>query len=283
MVARLDPSPRSLSGLESGSALLAVLALVAALSPTLVELGRHLAAEPATRYALLFPLLLVRAAHREEPATRSRAGYALLVAGLALELLGFAGGMPKLGRPGLPLAVIGLCRALGLASWRTSLLALWIVPVPYGVCGLVSPALELLWYGAASGLVNTAAGAGLALGPSRDFLFEVTGRAGVLAVRPWESGVPLAVLLAGIAWYAGRLRAAPVGPALRRAAWAAGVGLLLQAPIVVATVALLAGGHVAAAGAVRDHAFWLVAAGGLVWAERGAVPARAASSRWEPA
>jgi hypothetical protein len=283
VAARLDPRSGSRSRSEPRRNVLAVAALVAAVSPTLVELARQLVAEPATRYALLFPMLLVRAARHEKEATPSRAGYALLAAGLALELLGFGGGMPKLARPGLPLAVIGLCLALGLASWRTSLLALWIVPVPYAVCSLVSPGLELLWYDGAVGLVNAVTGAGLAIAPSRDFLFDVVAGAGTLAVRSWEGGLPLAALLAGLGWYAGRLQGATAGRGLRKAGLAGVVGLLLQAPIVAVSVALLAAGEVGAAGAVRDHAFWLVAAGGLLWAERAAVPAAAAASRWEPA
>lgn len=266
-------------------------ALAAALSPTLVELTRHWVAEPVPRYALLFPLLLVRAAMREAPARPARTGYLLLAAGLALELVAMGGGMPKLARPGVPLAVVGLCRALGLASWSTSLLALWILPVPLAVCSLVSP-LERLWFGAAAAVV----GGGLALEPAREATLHVVGAAGTLAVRPWDGGVPLAVLAAGLGWYAALLARAEGGRPrfLRRAGGAALVGLALQGPVALLAVALLAAGHAGAAQAVQHHAIWALAAGGLVWAEasgrraaaanaRPSVPAERLSSRWEGA
>jgi hypothetical protein len=272
----VDPTPRA----RPAAAGLAALALAAALSPVLVELARHLAAEPAARYVLLFPPLFARAAARDlrgGSASRGRGGWLLLGAGLALELLAFGGGMPKLARPALPLAVIGLCRALGLCAPRTALLAIFFVPVPYAACSFASPALERLWFGAAVALLRPA-GAEVAIEASRDFLFDVAGAGGSLAVRSWDGGLPLAVLAAGLAWY-GSL---PAG-SLRRTGLAALAGLGLQAPIALAAVALLAAGHAGAGAAVRDHAFWAVALVGLVCAERAVGPARAPAARWESA
>ena len=100
------------------------LALIICFSPVLVDLARHLVAEPWALYVLLFPPLLARCAVCEGPDARSvRMGAVLLALSLAVELVAVGGGLVRLGRLGLPLGVIGVSRAFGLLSLRTALLS----------------------------------------------------------------------------------------------------------------------------------------------------------------
>src|SRR5262245_16270637 len=81
-------------------------ALTIALSASWVDLATHGIAEPWARPAALFPFLFVAAALRDRRRERPRrSGALLVVAGLALSLFAVGGGLDRLGRPGIPIAM----------------------------------------------------------------------------------------------------------------------------------------------------------------------------------
>lgn len=229
-----------------------------ALSPLLVDLARHLGAEPWARYAALFGPLLLWAAWSDPLRSPPRAdGLLWLAAGVALAFVAVGGGMPRLGRPAIPLAVVGLARLLGRPSPARALLALWIVPVPT-VLTRAAPQLQI----ALGELVERWAG-GLRLERAGDHVSLVAAQ-GALPLLPSDGGIPLAALLAGLAWYGAARRggslAQAAGQALRWAPWA----LPIQVLALALAVGLLQIGQPAAARAWLDHGVWaLVAAVGL--------------------
>lgn len=216
-------------------------ALSIGLSPVLYEWGAHLRAEPATRYALIFPLLLlaaVRRAPRERPWLRR--GLPWLAAAAIVEVLAFMGGVPRYGRLALPLGVIGWLRASGLAPLPVALLAVWLVPVPRfaGQLGFGAPAR--LW----SAWANA----------------WLPGSGDALALDPWDSGLRLIALLAGIGWFAGLRRQPRLGAAAGRAALYGLAGVPAQALGVLVAAALLAAGASGASLAWRVHGLWMASA-----------------------
>lgn len=242
----LDPS-------RPGRAVLLFAALGFALSPVLLDLGRHVLAEPWARYAAVFPLLLAWAALREPGLRRAtRWGWALVAASLALELVAVGGGVARFARPAVPLAVVGLCRALGLASWRGSLLALWIVPIPHFFLLRAGLPLAEAW-GAICEAGFGALAVGLALEPRGDGL-ALLGAGGALALGSEDGGFALAAALSGVGWLSGVL----VGAGWLRCAQEAIVhalsALLLQLLAVAVAASALAAGAAGFAG-------WLLATG----------------------
>lgn len=220
-------------------------AIAVALSPVLRDLGAHVIAHPWAGYCAVFPVLLVLAAGHWRRRDRPRGdGYLLLAAGLVIELVGIGGGIDRLARPALPLGVIGLARLLGRPPLAVALLALGMVPVPTfvlrPVAGMVGPAL--------AGLTAIACGSlGLSLRAQGATLTSVSG---AIELGDGDTGVPLAVLLAGLGWYAGLRRASvdlpphgsqsllrqSAGTALRWAPWAVPIqiGAVLAAGMVLA-------------------------------------------------
>lgn len=257
------------------------LALALGFSPALVELARHLLAAPIDRYALLAPILLLLAvrAEREHEARPRRDGWPLLVLGVGLELAGIAVDTDSAMRLGLALGVVGMARRLGRPSWRASVLALGVVPLPVSLLDLASPELEevLAWAAAradsALGLPVAAAGSAL----RADAL--------LLPLRSDHSGLPLAWVCAELAWFAGhRLRwsvRASVSAVL-----AAGLAAFpIQLLVVTAAGAALALGAPEPARALLDGAWLAVAAALLLAILRAAAgpgpraPGRARTSR----
>ena len=122
------------------------LGVAGAFSPVLVDLLRHCAEEPWARYVLVFiPLLAVCVRQSQAGARASADGYLWLLVGILIELVAIRANAIRMARPGLALAVIGLCRGFGLASLPASVLAFWLVPVPSMILALLSPDLEMLW------------------------------------------------------------------------------------------------------------------------------------------
>jgi hypothetical protein len=247
-----------------GSKWLPWIALALAFSPVLLELGEHLASEPWTRYAALFPLLLARAAaaapRRPEA---SASGYAWIAAGAAVEIAGVGGGIPRFARPGLALAVIGLCRARGIADLRVAALALWMIPLPSTALGAASPALETAllrpaaWLGRSAGLAERSEPPGLA------------GADGALLLQPPDGGLPLAALLSGLGWYAALRAGEGTRAGLARAAGLGIAAFPLQALALVVGAGVLALGAPRAAELALRPGLWpLAAAAGVLWAER---------------
>jgi hypothetical protein len=177
------------------------LGLLVAFSPVLANLLQHLEEEAWARYVLVFPFLLALCIARYPSRLRASAlGYVALTLAILIELVAIGGSTMVWARPALPLAVIGLCGAFGLASTRTALLACWLIPVPHRVLRMLSPQLETCLLRPLTGLLD-ALGAELRLEDSR-----VLATGFELEVFDFDGGLTLAALLAGLGWYAGLRR-----------------------------------------------------------------------------
>ena len=237
--------------------LLVGLALVFGLRAALFEWARHLAAEPATAYALVFPLLLL-AAGRRVPATPPDRGAGLLwiAAAMAIELVAVGGDVPRLGRLAIPLGVIGFLRFTGSAALAPAALAFFIVPVPHALAALAP--LEEVWRAFAEFLLGPA-------GPA-------------LRLDAWDSGARLIALFAGLGWYADARKGGSWPGAFRRGAQLAMLGLPVQLAAVIAAVALAQAGASEFARAFLTHGIWILCAIATVAAleigRKSEVPAR---------
>jgi hypothetical protein len=203
--------------------------LLVAFSPTLLDLGRHMAENPWARYAALFPLLFARCALREPRRPMGhRAGSLWIGLGMAVELLGILAGATRIGRLGLALAAVGLCRRFALASWPSLVLLVLAVPVPGTVLDWISPDAE-------NALVRVAGGGLGALGLGIEFegtrAFYGTQE---LVLERSDSGGALVPLLAGLSWYHSLL----LGTAPRAAALRAGGAALLAIPVQIVAISL---------------------------------------------
>lgn len=174
------------------------IALIAAISPSLIDLGHHFLASPWTWYCLFFPGLFFAVARNEPQGQRRHLwGLALLLGGLALTLLPSLGGgeLIRYGRPGIPLSVIGLALFAGRPSLQVSLMALWIIPIPSAALKIADPIINKLFFALASFPYTLL---------SRDIQFEgstLNTAAGSLALTEGQSlFIPLA-LLTGLGWF----------------------------------------------------------------------------------
>jgi len=239
--------------------------LAVAFSPVLIDLARHLAEEPWALYPLAFAVLLAREAVRAEPAsTRPRLAWALLVGGLVLELVMVRADWPRMARPGFVAAAFGLTLLLGRPPpWRATLL-LWWIPIPHALLALAHP------YGAFA-LATPAVQAADLLGPSgtlevlRDG--ELVARLGsaTLALEPADAGIPLAVALGGLGWYAGLACGLAPERALLRALGAGLVALGVQGLLVSGAVATATLGAPGVGRTALDVSVATLTAIGLVW------------------
>jgi hypothetical protein len=208
------------------------------------------------------PLLAVSVRQSGAGARASASGYLWLLAGVLIELAAIRADVVRMARPGLALAVIGLCRAFGLASVRGSALAFWLIPVPSMILALVSPGLELFWARFALGPLGVL-GAEMSLDGTR-----VLAATGTLELAPSDGGLTLLALLSGLGWYAA-LRAGCEAPAAARRAlaWAAGA-IPLQMVAMLLALGALAGGSPELARLMLDSVVWgVTAAVALAWIE----------------
>jgi len=263
------PTPAVGHGPVRSEALLWAL-LVAAFSPVLVDLASHLVAEPWSVYVLAFVVLFVRESRRSgygEP--QPGLAYGLILAGLVLELVMVRADWPRMGRPGWVAAAFGLTRLVGRPTpWRATLL-LWWIPVPHALLEPTHPFLAkaLAMPGA---LVAGAVGAEVSLGPMAGAELAARLGDGTLRLGPGDTGIPLAVSFAGLAWWAALTRGRDPLGALGSAGLAALWALPLQALVVASGILL---GVWLSAGAGRfalDVSVGLATALGLVWAWRAA-------------
>ena len=243
-------------------------ALLFAFLPVLVDLVRHLFLSPWARYAALFPLLFARCALHERRARTDtparRDGALWIVAGLAVAALAIFLGATRWGRFGALLAAVGLCRRFGWGSWRSQLLLLFALPVPTALLRAAQPLAAQL-QGLADALIG---GAGAQLSE--------------LALGRHGSGLPLALLLAGLGWYAALLRGLPTRAAATRSAGLAICALPLQlAGLVLAALAVPPIGADAARAALLQGLPLVTACIGVVLAEWGARRERSAPARRE--
>lgn len=218
-------------------------ALGMALSPALLDWVSQVATSPWARGAAVFPLLLLWSARREEaPARPARDGFAWLALGLAMTLIGVGGGMPRVGRPGIALAAIGLARAIGSPRMSSALLAAFAIPIPSQVLASLAPGLEA----AAGSLVAGAAGLvgiGAQVDTTPTSALRFVASHGVLELFPGDGGVPLAWSFAGIGWFVAVQRETGMPVALRTALRHVLAAFALQAIVLVlACTATLFGG-----------------------------------------
>jgi hypothetical protein len=216
------------------------LALAAGLSPALLEWARHVAAEPATAYVLTFPLLLLAASRSTEPTPPDRRlGLLLFALAMAVQVVAFGGGVERVGRLAIPLAIIGFLRFTGAASLAPAALAAFIVPVPHALASAAP--LEEVWRAFAELLLAPA-------GPA-------------LKLDGWDSGARLIALFAGLGWYAEARSGGTWRTSLRRGAQLAMLGLPLQLAATIVAVALSRAGAVTAARGFLTHGVWILCAG----------------------
>lgn len=176
------------------------LALLGAMSPTLIALAKHQLASPWAHYCLLFPLLLLALALKEENChQRLELGYALIFSGLVLTLLPSLAGaeLIRFARLGVPIAIIGLALLLGRPSLPVSLLALWMIPLPSALLKSAAPFLN--------NASLTLASFPLKLIAPDATVIESTYQtaAGTLALSAGQNGLSLLALLTGLGWFAG--------------------------------------------------------------------------------
>lgn len=243
------------------------LALAVAFSPVLWDLLLNTVREPVDRVALLSPLLIGLSLRGQPTAPPRRSGLWLLGAGAALQVFGLASGSLSVARVGLPVGFVGLSRWTGRPRLGTSLLAFGIVPLPDTLYAQLTPAAETML---ARLLADSLASVWPALDASGPLL---RGPGGALELRPSDTGVPVAIGLALIGWYAAVREGAGLGHALQRAvAWSL-LALPAQSLGLLAGVAGLAGGHPDLARGWLTHGVWLAAAlsglGFATWARRG--------------
>jgi hypothetical protein len=213
-----------------------------ALSPSLVDLLEHWTNEPWSRGSAVFLLVGLAAARADRHRARPRPdGWLAVAAALLLVLFAFAASYGRLGRIGVPLAALGMARALGRPSLAVAGLAFFVVPVPFGLTTWFQPMPESAVAELATktarlfGATWTHAGA------------SVHTAAGSLRLAGPDMGLPLVSLLAGLGWCAALAASDPRSRLSRVAQWACWA--------VPAQILALAGGFaclaLAGAGAAR--------------------------------
>jgi hypothetical protein len=220
-------------------ALLLGVGLVAGLWFSLAEWAAHITAEPATAYALIFPVLLMIAARSTPPTQPDPArGLLWLAAAALVEVVAFGGGIERAGRLAIPLGIIGYLRFTGAAALAPACLAFFIVPVPHAIASLAP--LEAVWRAFA------------------EFLLGPIGQA--LQLDAWDSGVRLVTLFAGLGWYLDARSGGSWRGALRRGAQLAMLGLPVQLGATIVAVGLARAGFPVAARALLTHGVWMICA-----------------------
>jgi len=234
-------------------------ALAVALSPALLDLLQHWTGEPWARPFLLVAALGLLAAWRDERHTPPRPlGYLLVAAGVALVLIAAGGGMTRLGRPGLPLAIVGMALVVGRPVLPIALLSCWAVPPPKALLAALPPGLETALGWAAIGVTRAFEGTA-SFGKEGLVLDGAT-----LRLDAPDGGVPLALMLAGLGWWSRARLGGTVRDSLRAALRLAPWGLAAQALVLCLAFAMLAAGAAGGARALLDHAAWAVLAFALL-------------------
>lgn len=233
--------------------ILAWAALLAALSPVLLDLVEHWWVEPWARYSLLFVPLLCERLLRSPSVPRHRDGVLWVVLAAAIELAAIAGTTLRIGRVAIALGVVGVSRLYGTAATLAVVLVFWIVPVPTLVLRPLGPLLAAAWTSLLSPV-----GHGLGV--------DVAGGLAALDLSRADVGPPLMALLSGLGWYAGLRRGGGWSGCLARAAAGALAALPLTA-LGLLIAAALSGALGSAAGRLfLDHVWWLLVAVGGLWA-----------------
>lgn len=235
-------------------------ALFVGLSPTLLDLARHWLAESwALPFAGFVPLWLLAVQSDRQPARPRPLGVWLLIGGLLLAAFAATSGSTRLGRYGVPAAVVGLALWLGTPALVRALIAVWWIPMPNVVqASLFAPLARV-----AEGIANRLAAwtGGEPLYAARQLLPAVDP----VRIGPEDLGVQVCWLLAGVAWYAAARRGADVPRAAGLALRSALIGVPLQAMALAVASALALLGSSSAARAWLDLFLPLVAVCALAW------------------
>ena len=223
-------------------------ALCVALSPSLVDAASLAVDEWWARGSLWVGALAIHGMLRSPEGARSvRVGVALVVVGVGLVVLAAGGGMTRLGRPGVPLAVLGMALILGRPSPQSAGLLVFAVAPPRVLMDAL-PGLQQLVIAAA--LASSDAFApdpegGLRLGTQ------------VLSLESPDGGLPLLLMLAGLGAHASLRRG---GPAINAVGSAIRCGLLaipIQLAALAGAACLLKIGYANAGRFLLSHLVWV--------------------------
>jgi hypothetical protein len=231
-------------------------ALLAAFSPALFDLAGHWVSQPWARYSVVFVPLLAWCALRGPAACpRPWLGSALIAVALVIQLLAAMASQLSVARPAVAIAVVGFLLLRGIAPLRTALLALLLVPVPHTLTTLLGgvPLVRALFGGGAA-IVS-----GLGARVELDELSLSSGEA-VVALDSVHAGLPLLVLLLGLAAYAALRLAPSPRSALRLAVGAVLAAVVLEIVAVLIACAVLASGSGTASLFVLESLSWMVPA-----------------------
>jgi hypothetical protein len=234
----VDPQPGTRAAWLWTFALLAV-------SPVLSELISSLDDPDGSPSVLLAPLLIVAISRNDASTQHRKAGAAILIAAVGIELVGLWTRIGSLARLSVPATLVGVSLFTGRPSLRSAILFLWTFPLPTFALAQFSPGLESA-VAHASASVMGALGRPVEVGGP---LFRLsTGR---LKLESFQSGLPLGILCAELAWYWGLRREWTVRRSLVVTILAGLLGPALQ--VVGVTVAI----SVALAGYARGAQLWL--------------------------
>ena len=233
-------------------------ALATALSASLFDLGRHWVEAPWARSSGVLLLLFAWIALREPAPRRAPGGMALVGAGLAVSLLAVGGGMPRLGRPGIALAALGMARLTGRPAGAPAFLALFTVPLPSSVLTRLSPGLES-WVPQ-----GTLLAAGAAPGAHVEWIhagrLQLVAAGGELDLWAGDGGLALAWSLAALGWLLAMRSGSTLSGIAMRTALAALLALPVQACLLAAATAATLAGAAPGGRALLDHGPWGVVA-----------------------
>ena len=264
-------------GQRPGGATRAVLLWAAtafAFWPVLFDLFQHMLRRGWPAYGLLFVVPFAFSARAQGfVGPRCRNGYVLLTLSLVLEVVLSQGGFTRMARVAIPLALLGSCRAFGLTSTRTALLGIWFVPVP----SMLNQSFAS--HGALDALMSIGVTAISPLAPIDAMGMELNGPTASLTLSHVDAGLPLVALLSGLAWYtASREQLSWRSTLIRVFGWG-GLGLPLQAIIVLWACLGVAMGHPTAARFALEGGVAVATAAALLWRSRWWRPIQSGASQ----
>lgn len=246
-----EAQPRVL-GLE----VVLTLALGIAFSPSLQSLIVNWLQNPWSRYGLVFVPLVALCARDDSPAKRyPRTGLAVICAGMLLQLTAANSLLPALSRPAIVIGFVGLFLLRGYMSRRCAALALFITPVPYSL------ASDLGGISMASSMFR---GAASSLGPLTANLTVVGDALHAHGLHhPIDSvyaGLPMLVMMAGLAWYARLRTRKPTLEALRGMWTYLAAALAFQAAVITGAAIAFSAGSPWAGEWILGTLWWLIPA-----------------------
>ncbi|MGH0031809.1 MAG: hypothetical protein ACQGVC_18630 [Myxococcota bacterium] len=218
------------------------LALGVALSPALFDAGALAVREWWARGSVVVALLAVFAmceAHEpQRPGRHAAVGLGLVALGVAWTLVAAGGGMLRLARPAIPIAVLGLALLLGRPAGLRAALLFFAVAPPKTLMDAL-PGLHDL-----AGRLPASDG-----GPGDGGGFAE----GLVSA---DGGLPLVVVLAGVGAFLGVRRGGSLGQVARRAVRCGLLALPIQAAALLLAWALWRAGQPELARFGLSHVVW---------------------------